>query len=499
MPSLLIVTEKFDVGGLETYIRGQVSTMVRAGWRVFLACGGVLRPELLPSEITDSCQGLPLDSSATAVDLLNATSILRQFMQDHGITHVHAHPFTSLFPALLAARLEGLPYVATLHGPSSLHSGHGPFNDFLLGNIVLPQADQIIAVSEEVGQLAAPYLTVEKLVVQANAIDPALFRPEVTASTKSPRWLLVSRLDAFKIVGIREFTRYAHAIGLPGVDIAGEGPAQATLQKQLTEDGLTAFVQFLGARADIPELMRSSAGVAGMGRVLLEGLASGRPCCLVGYDGVKGIVDLALFNTAAVANFSGRNLSNVDSAQLNRQLHDYEGKDNSALARKIHTEHAETPVWEKFSQNIMSLSPVIEPLFDALYCALRTELVQADRRPYLYSDTFFHEVGRIIHGVRYFSPSLAAAYVFHMQRSQVQQLETEQRTHGQWLESHHAQGRKLESEVAQLSEQLREHLDQNQKLRQNNNVLQEEINALRNSRSWRVTKPFRYLSQLLGR
>ncbi|WP_407849666.1 glycosyltransferase [Bordetella petrii] len=416
MPSLLIVTEQFDVGGLETYIRGQVHILSRLGWDVYLACAGEPRPELLPTELAGQCRGLPLSASASAADLLRSTRTLREFMREHAITHVHAHPFISLFPAFLAAKLEGVPYVATLHGPSSLSAGYGPLNDFLLGSVILTHADRVIAVSEEVRSLAAAYVDDDRLVMQPNAVDSQAFRPQ-PASSEPARWLVVSRLDPFKIVGIRQFASLAREAGLPGIDVVGEGPAQAVLQQQLAQDGAADFVRFLGVRADVVELMRASGGVAGMGRVLLEGLAAGQRCCLVGYDGVKGMVDDQLFEAAAVANFSGRSLPSISAEELRAQLARHPAGD-AALCRKVGQRHAESAVWEAFSERLAALRASPAPLAAALHGLIQSETVQADVAPYLQSDTLFYEIGRVTHGARHFSPALAASYSFYFQRAQ---------------------------------------------------------------------------------
>ncbi|OZI69669.1 glycosyltransferase [Bordetella genomosp. 2] len=416
MPSLLIITEQFDVGGLETYIRGQVRILSQLGWDVYLACGGEPRPELLPAELVGQCSGLRLSAAASAADLLHSTRTLREFMRQHAITHVHAHPFISLFPAFLAAKLESLPYVATLHGPSSLSAGYGPLNDFLLGSVILAHADRVIAVSEEVRSLAAVYVHDDRLVMQPNAVDSHAFRPQ--PSTAEPaRWLVVSRLDPFKIVGIRQFVSLARQAGLPGIDVVGEGPAQAVLQQQLTQDGLTDYVRFLGVRADVAELMRASGGVAGMGRVLLEGLAAGQRCCLVGYDGVKGMVDDGLFEAAAVANFSGRSLPNISAEELRGQLARHPAGD-AALCRKVGQRHAESAVWENFSKQLAALHVSAAPLATTLHALIQSETVQSDPAPYLQSDTLFYEIGRVVHGARHFSPALAASYGFYFQRAQ---------------------------------------------------------------------------------
>ena len=95
-------------------------------------------------------------------------------------------------------------------------------------------------------------------------------------------------------------------------------PVEKNFSNVYSCDGILDFVEFYGISADVPKLMRSTAGVAGMGRVVLEGLACQKPVCLVGYDGVKGIVDQDLIWQAARYNFSGRNLKSIDGTSFSQ-------------------------------------------------------------------------------------------------------------------------------------------------------------------------------------
>lgn len=413
--SLLVITESFEVGGLETYIAGQVRVMTANGWTVHMACGSEPAPEFLPAGLSSLRGGLNLGPNATTADLVATVESLRAIIRECEVTHVHAHPFTSLFPGMLAAALEGVPFMLTLHGPASLSSGYGPFNDFLFAALVLPLANAVVAVSEEVGDLAAPYVENERLYVQSNAVSFGLFSRADVVDTGGSAWLVVSRLDEVKIQGIRHFVNQADALGLGPIDIVGDGSGRATLQKWLEQDGVDRTVRFLGARSDVHDLMRKSAGIAGMGRVLLEGVACAKRVCMVGYDGVKGLVDDELFRQAAYANFSGRNLPNCSLEDLALQFK--RGLHQTAALRDVALQgHSEEEVWSKFAKRITSFTGNISPLVRAIYSVLRSEEASGSPVAYLASEDLFYRIGRVLHAPTFFSPTMAANYAFYESR-----------------------------------------------------------------------------------
>ncbi|KGD93910.1 hypothetical protein JL37_13130 [Achromobacter sp. RTa] len=413
--SLLIVTQSFEVGGLETYIAGQVRVMAAQGWAIHMACGSEPAEEFLPPGLSSVTGGLNLGPGATAADLVATVESLRSIIREHAVTHVHGHPFTSVFPAMLAAALERVPFMLTLHGPASLSAGYGPINDFLLTSLALPLSQGVIAVSDEVMELAAPYVSGDALRLQSNAIDFSKFGQSASSAPEGAPWLVVSRLDGLKIPGIRAFVNQANTLGLGGVDIVGDGPGRETLQEWLEQDGVGHVVRFLGARSDVPDLMRSCAGVAGMGRVLLEGVASGKPVCVVGYDGVKGLLDADLFRRAAYANFSGRNLPNVDAQGLARQF-ERAPAGAAELADIALQQHSEDRTWSVFAKRITSFTCNAHSPIRAVYSVLRSEDAIASPGPYLASENLFYQIGRVLHGSTFFSPATAASYAFYEAR-----------------------------------------------------------------------------------
>jgi glycosyltransferase involved in cell wall biosynthesis/peptidoglycan hydrolase CwlO-like protein len=409
MKAILVATELFDVGGLETHVSGEVACLSQAGYHVHLVAGSNANNLLLPKAAASVTSGLAFGPDTTVSGLVQTVEMLRQLIRKQAIECVHAHPFTSLLPCLIAAEMEEVPFVITLHGPASLTDCYGPIYDFLLTSIVLPKADMVVAVSKEVANLVAPYVPDSKVWVLPNGVPLDVFGGTSSSNWIDPRWLLVSRLDSQKIVGVRDFVRKAAHAGIPGVLLAGDGHARALLAEQLAEDGLSGFVEFLGMTAEIPSLMKTVVGVAGMGRVVLEGLASKNPVILVGYDGVKGRVDSRNFERAAEANFSGRNLPNIDEAEFARQINPSDDIDASEIDRWIHLEFSDAAIWCRFIDRINNLTPHDNSLFTDLYRVLRSQL-PTDNEPYLQSSVLLDQIGRLVRSTKHFEPRMVATY-----------------------------------------------------------------------------------------
>lgn len=415
MRSLLVVTEIFEVGGLETHVRDEIAFLSRAGCSVHLATGRRFSSLLLPPEAASLTGGLALGPESTLGDLVQSVEALRRLIRERGVECVHAHPFTSLLPGFIAAELERVPFVMTLHGPASLAGCYGPLHDFVLDAVLLPRSSLVVAVSEEVAGLAAPYLGTRGALVLPNSVDVDRFDGGGAGGGSDPWWLVVSRLDPTKIRGVVDFIRRAAAAGLPGVRVAGEGPARAELERLLEKERLTGYAELLGERGDIPDLIGAARGVAGMGRVALEGLAARKPVFLVGYDGVKGLLDPSLALRAAEANFSGRNLPVVDDTTFFSQVSRVDDVDVDGLRDWVCSGFSSRRTWRTFLDEVSGLPPMMAtPLGDA-YEAIRAAGIE-EGLPFLQSSAFFGQIGRLCSGARHFSPGLLASFRHHFGR-----------------------------------------------------------------------------------
>ena len=105
MKSILIVTEQFTLGGLETHIRGEIQQLTEIGISVHLATGNAFDDALLPLNLSSVSSGISLDALATPDALLRAVHRLRSIIREYSIEAVHVHPFMSIIPAVIAAEL----------------------------------------------------------------------------------------------------------------------------------------------------------------------------------------------------------------------------------------------------------------------------------------------------------------------------------------------------------------------------------------------------------
>lgn len=364
--SLLIITEAFEVGGVETHIAVEAEQLAREGWDVHMICGSRFSPTLVPASIKSLLVDAAVGPEASISEFLESIDRIVALAREKEVVAIHAHPFTSMISGLVCASLLRVPLMVTLHGPSSIAGTYGAAYDFLLSSLVFPSASRILAVSREVAALAAPNVDPDRLLVQLNAVEPA----KAASPVRSGRWLMVSRLDAAKANGVVQFVRAALP-GLPGIDICGAGPAQDQLAEDLAAEIASGKVRMIGSSDKVSELMLAYAGVAGMGRVALEGLVQGLPVVLVGYDGVKGVVTEALYREAVASNFSGRGLMSLSPEELRSQIAGVASVDHVRLMRLVRAEHNPARIWNEFAVQIEQARPVSSPVVDDYIRQLR--------------------------------------------------------------------------------------------------------------------------------
>ena len=515
MKKILIVTEHFDVGGVETYIQGQVRVLRSEGCQLHLVAGHVGAQAQMPEGLASVHTGLDLSGSMSTSAYLRSVASLRDIVREHAIDCIHAHPFGSFVVAQTVAEQENLGFVLTLHGPASLLNYASHVERFLLSSVILPHADLVLVVSSETQSLTESFVIPERLRLQNNVV-PLFSEPAKWVGAKAETgWLVVSRLDSIKIVGIEDFVEKAVKSGVSHIRIAGDGEGRAVLSKRLQTKQLEHYVEFLGIRHDIETLMRESVGVAGMGRVLLEGLSLGLPVLLLGYDGVKGCVDESLFGQAAYANFSGRNLPVMTTEELQRQIADYLRDFQSLQSVELVAEYEEGKVWREFYQQLKRINPARKKMLSRCHHELQL-LAGEDEEPLFSNNLFFDSLALLVTAPYVGMPTTALqaafsyAYLRHEQESINVRMQHLQKSNFQLEESvsqlkdaievlrlQESESQIKEGKIAAMeqfvSEQHAISADQAALTEQ----LQSEIQALKSSTSWRITRPLRGMARLL--
>lgn len=234
---------------------------------------------------------------------------------------VDIHPFSSLTKGAVACMQLGIPYLATIHG---IYAD----NSYMYA---LDNAKVVFVVSEEVRDQVLSFTTRANMVILRNAVDLEQFTPFYNNNTNG-KIAIISRIDGDKYKGIKALL---DSTRLP-IDVIGTGNKLEGLRNSYLH------VNFLGYR-DIADYFgkhgHEYSMIAGMGRVVLEGIAMGYPVLLLGYDGVKGPVTTENFTRLSYRNFSGRGEKNVrfdgiisPDKGLRKML--YENHDELKIAKK---------------------------------------------------------------------------------------------------------------------------------------------------------------------
>jgi glycosyltransferase involved in cell wall biosynthesis len=321
-PCILVFAEVFDRGGLEEFLRHQARDLKAKGIDCHLVTGSPV------DGATEDCfasvlPNQPLGLDATYARFRYAWQEIMAFARARQVTHVHGHPFVTLLFAHFFAHGLRVPLALTLHGPISLDWDYGPFCRVMFRNVVLPAAQTVCCVSPET-QFLCRVLGRDTTLLTPNTAPPG-------QTSSSPlvagAWMWAGRIDLDKSRGLLDLVEKMRGLG-KRLTVYGDGPHRASVQQGIEADPeLRTFVTFEGWSGNLDTIYPRFEMVAGMGRVVIEAGTLGRPCFLVGYDGVKCLLDRETIEAAAYSNFSGRSFQTMPVDQFRKIAESWAGMD----------------------------------------------------------------------------------------------------------------------------------------------------------------------------
>lgn len=358
--AILVITENFAFGGLETQLWGYFRQLKKRNFRIVLAVGEKIDADNPFIEFVDEIvSGLSLHGGLNNIEFRNAYAGICNLIDEHSITAIHCEPFFAFLPAFFASQEKKVPFIYSLHGPASITHIETPFQEFLLKEMVLKYASIVHCVSPEIVVKSYPFTSSNAFLV------PNLVNTEVLAPVKSNdantsqknAWAVFSRLDEPKIKGIIDFIQKAAVSNITSIDIYGDGPARKQLENWIFNNQAAAIaISLKGFYKLDAELVSKYEGVAGMGRVVLETLSINKPCVLIGYDGIKGLVDKDLLEYSSTWNFSGRGLKTISGAQLASDFKKLEeNKEQYCLREQVIANYDEEKRWQPFIDRLTNL------------------------------------------------------------------------------------------------------------------------------------------------
>jgi glycosyltransferase involved in cell wall biosynthesis len=249
---------------------------------------------------------------------------LADVFRSNRVTVVHAHNPQALIYAAPAGRAAGAAVVYTCHGQNSLAAGR-----VWLTRLASLVVDAYVAVSPRIAARARTNheCPEAKLLVIDNGVDLSAFRPDMSARREvraelglpEQAWVVgtVGRLVADKHPEL--LLRAALPLLGPGARLVfvGDGPLAPTLRALAAGHPASRWVNFLGARQDVPRLLAAldvfalSSRTEGLPLALLEAMSVGLPIVATAVGGVPDVVR---------DGFSARLIPSEDEAALREAL-----------------------------------------------------------------------------------------------------------------------------------------------------------------------------------
>ena len=283
-PGVLIVSQP-TTEGVAVCVRELARAAVDVGYDVTVACPASGELARWAGELGARWEPLEMRRSPHPSDI-QAFARIRSLVREHALVHLHSSKAGALGRLALASLgRRRPPSLFTPHGWSWLVGGRLAPIYRLVERGLLPVTSAVLAVSEEERAcgLAALAAGRDRILVNANGVDPVRFHPDGPRAARSDDPLV---LDVGRLCHQRAPDVAVAALALmrtPSVRLrlVGDGPDRARIERQAAALGVADRVELVGFRPDTAPEIRAADGVVvpsrydGMALVTLEAMACG--------------------------------------------------------------------------------------------------------------------------------------------------------------------------------------------------------------------------------
>ena len=318
MKNILIVSENFTYGGLET----QIYTMYQESLKnkkanLFFSFGNYNNEWDFPKEITYT--GFNYNFNCTVSQFISDVDRLLKIIEKHKINIIHVHPFFSVYPAVIAAQIAQIPVVYTYHGYGSINFPFDFSCQYLLEYCFDELFSHIFFVYNDISKYMNGNFRIPTCSFLPNPIN--LDDYNLTKPKSNHEWVYVSRISADKIDGIELIMNNLDNFNISKLHIYGTGDKKEWLKDFIASKKLSKRVILHDYSYKINEEINGKYnGIFGMGRAALEGASMGLPVCIVGYGKIYGIIKKDNIKEVIDNNFAPIFLKEPSKEKLQKQF-----------------------------------------------------------------------------------------------------------------------------------------------------------------------------------
>ena len=313
MRKALICLEQLGIGGVETFTVTQVEEFARRGIKCFvMAKDGPLSKRFKDNKLIEFIE---FDFELKNEIDFEKVKKIEKVIKKHRIDFMYVHQFPCIQYVLPCAFRLHIPYVAYLHngipGTIDWYSNYVSIYRSLFP-IYFNNASKIIAISDKVKKENQElfHLPDDKYMVVKNSISFSEY-PDIDIKLpkkyKNISWIgRTSKEKKGSIIGAVEFYRWVKENYNPQakLTIVGDG----NLLDEIKETYKDEDIIFRGAVADIKPEIKKADIILGMGRCVIEGMASKKPSIICGYNEHVCLISPRTIDKCMNENFAGHTL-----------------------------------------------------------------------------------------------------------------------------------------------------------------------------------------------
>lgn len=337
LTNILFIYHRIDsIGGIETRWMDEFQYLNKHNYEVHLLTNNrAFNPKT--AELFSTCHFITVDieSPSLATEFIKLVDCVVETVDSRNIQVISIH-MLDLFAcaAIIAAQICRIPIISTTHGTLDIY--RKPFDRLFVQHLAGKSFSLSVRISKIIDNILPSQTVSTVTTIIPNLINTDKYQKQTSKINKS--WLLISRISSEKHESILRFLQAADHCQISTVDIAGGG-SLLELRKRIKTLKVKTHVEFLGEVTDIHSLIPQYVGIAGMGRVAIEGLASQKPVCIISPEGkLIGLVNTKNFRCLKSYNFTGKGLVPIDNKELSTQLQQHTHKQSQDLYELLENE-----------------------------------------------------------------------------------------------------------------------------------------------------------------